>query len=107
MRRGARCARRSSCSSRRSCSRRRRASSRVQFGALNVREVDVKDAAARAVERAGLPPEKLKLDSSAKTIQADPTLLARALANLLENAKKHAGGAESLHVRDEPGKIVF
>lgn len=83
------------------------ASSRVQFEALNLRDVDVKDAATRAVERAGLQPDKLSLQSGAKTIKVDPTLLARALANLLENAKKHAGGAERLEVRDEPGKIVF
>lgn len=83
------------------------ASSRVQFEALNLRDVDVKDAATRAVERAGLPPEKLSMKTSAKTIKVDATLLARALANLLENARKHAGGAEQLTVRDEPGKIVF
>jgi signal transduction histidine kinase len=83
------------------------ASSRVQFEALNLRDVDVKDAATKAVERAGLPKEKLHLETQAKTIKVDPTLLARALANLLENAKKHAGGAEQLQVRDEPGNIVF
>lgn len=83
------------------------ASSRVAFEALNLRDVDVKDAATRAVERAGLEPGKLSLATSAKTIKVDPTLLARALANLLENAKKHAGGAEKLEVRDEAGKIVF
>ena len=83
------------------------ASSRVQFEALNLRDVDVKDAASRAVERAGLPPSKLSLATAATTIKVDATLLARALANLLENAKKHAGGAEKLEVRDEAGKIVF
>lgn len=83
------------------------ASSRVEFEALNLRDVDVKDAASRAVERAGLAPEKLELQTQARTIKVDPTLLARALANLLENARKHAGGAEKLEVRDEPGKIVF
>ena len=83
------------------------ASSRVAFEALNLRDVDVKDAATRAVERAGLEAAKLQLQSQAKTIKVDPTLLARALANLLENARKHAGGAEKLEVRDEPGKIVF
>lgn len=83
------------------------ASSRVQFEALNLRDVDVKDAASRAVERAGLGSDKLELQTKAQTIKVDPTLLARALANLLENARKHAGGAESLQVRDEPGSIVF
>ncbi|MBK7862773.1 MAG: HAMP domain-containing histidine kinase [Archangiaceae bacterium] len=83
------------------------ASSRVQFEALNLRDVDVRDAASRAIERAGLATDKLLLETRAQTIKVDPTLLARALANLLENARKHAGGAERLSVRDEPGKIVF
>jgi signal transduction histidine kinase len=83
------------------------ASSRLEFEALALRELDLKDTALRAVERAGLKPEQLKLDSQLKTLKADPTLLARALANLLENARKHAGGAEQLVVRDEPGALVF
>jgi signal transduction histidine kinase len=83
------------------------ASSRLEFEALALRELDLKDTATRALERAGLPPDKLKLESKAKTLKADPTLLARALANLLENARKHAGGADQLVVRDEPGAIVF
>jgi signal transduction histidine kinase len=78
----------------------------VEMDAL-VGDLDVKDAATRAVERAGLNGQTLKIQSSVQMIKADPTLLARALANLLDNAKKHAGGAESLVVRDEPGAIVF
>jgi two-component system, OmpR family, sensor kinase len=83
------------------------ASSRLTFEALALRDLDLKDTAARAVERAGLSSERLKLESQQPTLKADPTLLARALANLLENARKHAGGAESLVVRDEPGAVVF
>jgi signal transduction histidine kinase len=83
------------------------ASSRLSFEAVALRELDLKDTASRAVERAGLTSEQLKLTSQAKTLKADPTLLARALANLLENARKHAGGAEALVVRDEPGAVVF
>jgi signal transduction histidine kinase len=83
------------------------ASSRLEFEALALRELDLKDTATRALERAGLTPDKLRLESKAKTLNADPTLLARALANLLENARKHAGGADQLVVRDEPGAIVF
>src|SRR5262245_10203858 len=83
------------------------ASSRLEFEALAIRELDVRDTAARALERGGLPAEKLVLQSQAKTLKADPTLLARALANLLDNARKHGGVAEALTVRDEPGAIVF
>ncbi len=83
------------------------ASSRLEFEAVAKRPLVLKDTAGRAVERAGLGPEKLKVETQRETVEADPTLLARALANLLENARKHAGGAEQLLVRDEPGALVF
>src|SRR5439155_7308050 len=49
------------------------ASSRVEFGQLAIRELDIKDAAARAVERAGLKGDVLKMQRSATTLKADPT----------------------------------
>ena len=36
---------------------------------------------------------------------ADATLLGRALANLIDNAKKHGGGVEALRVRRADGKV--
>jgi two-component system OmpR family sensor kinase len=40
-------------------------------------------------------------------VQADPTLLARALANLLENAHKHGRGLTRLEVDARHGVVTF
>ena len=53
-----------------------------------------------------MPPELLKAPPSAE-LEADPTLLARALANLLDNAARHGGGATSLQVETDPSEVRF
>ncbi len=83
------------------------ASSRVDFGQVSRRALSLRDVATEAVERAGLAPEKLRLSSETDGITADPTLLARALANLFDNAKKHAGGADAFEVVRENGQVRF
>ncbi len=82
------------------------ANSRIDFGALASRLLDVADVAARALERAGLSKELLTVDTAA-WVSADATLLARALANLIDNARKHGGGLERLNVREEGEFVVF
>ncbi len=83
------------------------ANSRVDFGLLQVRDLSAKDAAVFALERAGLPLGLLAVDD-AQTVRADPTLLARALGNLLDNARKHGGSVDSLVVRKaDAGHIAF
>lgn len=86
------------------------ASSRLDFEQVTKRRLSVRDVAARALERAGLEAKRLtvRLADGAATagadtdggdaLDADPTLLQRALANLLDNAQKHGGGAEQLEV---------
>ncbi len=62
------------------------ASSRLDFSALTTKEISAKEAAQRAVSRAGLDPEavvQVAPGSGAPRVAVDPTLLARALANLL------------------------
>lgn len=87
------------------------ASSRLSFQALSLRDLEVAPVAGRALERAGLPPEKLVLGQGVEataTVKADPTLLARALANLLANARQHAGAVEALRVeRAVDGAMTF
>jgi len=78
------------------------ASSRLEFGAARPQTLVANEAAARALEAAGLAPERLVDETNGATVEADPTLLARALGNLLENAAVHAGGAERLTIRDGP-----
>jgi signal transduction histidine kinase len=83
------------------------ASSRVDFAALSVHTLDAGDVARRALERAGLPPTLLEIQAERTKLEADATLLARALANLLANAEAHGGGARRLVVRDTKDRIVF
>ena len=90
------------------------ASARLDFADLSVRTLDAVDVARRALERAGIahadgdgvldaePP------GAALSFEGDATLLARALANLLENARRHGGGVTRLGVRQpRAGAVVF
>jgi two-component system, OmpR family, sensor kinase len=83
------------------------AGSRLDFGTIDKRSLDGADLAALALERAGLDPERLDVSASDVSLAGDPTLLARALANLLDNAERHAGGAVRLGVRAGDSSVVF
>ncbi len=83
------------------------ASARMDFAAVTRVTLDGRDVAARALERAGLPPTLLQVDAVQRTFQGDPTLLGRALANLLENATRHGGGATALRLTEEGASLVF
>jgi two-component system OmpR family sensor kinase len=79
------------------------ASSRLDFAALSPHELDAADLARRALERLGEEPGKLRVLAAPARVIADATLLARALANLIENAASHGGGLEALVVRAGAG----
>jgi signal transduction histidine kinase len=83
------------------------ASSRLDFAALDKRPLDARDAGQRSLERAGLPADLFQVDADRTEIEADPTLLARALDNLLENARKHGGGVTALRVFSRGGQLAF
>jgi signal transduction histidine kinase len=85
------------------------ASSRLSFDTLEKRPLEALDLGARALERAGLPIEKLEAEGHAESIpfEGDATLLGRALANLLENAKRHAGGVERLVISADERSVTF
>jgi two-component system, OmpR family, sensor kinase len=77
------------------------AQSRLAFGTMTPRPIRLVDAVSEALERLGLPRTLLK-DINAPvdaTVNADPTLLHRAIANLLDNARKHGGGVRRVSVR--------
>ncbi|MGZ3451254.1 MAG: ATP-binding protein [Polyangiales bacterium] len=82
------------------------ASARLDFSKIEAATLDVRDVTTRALDRAGMTDVKLDIEG-ATTVRADPTLLQRALANLLENAKRHAGGAERLQVTERAGRVCF
>jgi signal transduction histidine kinase len=82
------------------------ASSRLEFGALRRQVLPARDLAARALEVASVPAERLADAAEGATVEVDATLVARALGNLLENAERHGGGVERLAVSVEqaPGR---
>lgn len=83
------------------------ASSRLDFAALTPTRLDAREVAARAVERAGLDAKLLEEGGAGAAFEADATLVARALANLLENARSHGDGVVAVRVRVEEGLVRF
>ena len=83
------------------------ASSRLDFGQLTPRVLDARALATQALERAGLAPSVLDMDAEDAGLVGDATLLGRALANLLENARKHGTGAEALRVQERGQHLAF
>jgi two-component system OmpR family sensor kinase len=83
------------------------ASARLDFSALSLRPLDGADVTRRAAERAGLPAETVSVRPGDLRFEGDATLIARALANLVDNARKHGGGIERLTVTGTPYAIFF
>ncbi len=85
------------------------ASSRMDFAALVPVRLEAERVARDALERAQLDPAKLVVEPPARglALSGDPTLVARALANVVANAKSHGGGLAKLRVRAKPGFVVF
>ncbi len=86
------------------------ASSRLEFSALTTKEVSAQEAAERALTRAGIDPANVLVVAPSDvclTVHSDPTLLARALSNLLDNAARHGGGATRVTVRPVGTAISF
>ncbi|MFT5358888.1 MAG: two-component system OmpR family sensor kinase [Polyangiales bacterium] len=79
------------------------ARSRVDAGHVERSRVDVLELAQRALARQGIDEAKATLDGHARMFTLDPTLVARALSNLVRNAETHGGGLTQIvvHVGDE------
>jgi len=83
------------------------ASSRIDFTALSRTKLDATEVGKTALERAAIDAAKLVLPGEPALFEGDATLVARAVSNLLENAKRHAGGVEHLRVETRPGFVTF
>ncbi|MCA9718655.1 MAG: HAMP domain-containing histidine kinase [Myxococcales bacterium] len=87
------------------------ASSRIEFDSLDRRALEPTALARRALERASLPASLLSYgtdtETSADAPQGDATLLLRALANLLQNARAHGGGVTGVRVREDAARVSF
>lgn len=74
------------------------AASRLDFSVVDLRALDAAGVAARALERADVDPSVLSVELEDRAFQGDPTLVARALSNLIDNAKKYGDGVAELRV---------
>ena len=83
------------------------ASARLEFQALTPKPLEAGEVARRALERAGEDPGKLIVEPVSIAFVADPTLMARALANLIDNARKHGGGLDAIGVHARDGVVTF
>src|SRR5262249_55672934 len=83
------------------------ASARLDFSAMARLPLEAADLGSRALERAALPLALLEVDPGPLSLEGDPTLLQRALSNLLENARVHGGGVTRLRVDAPDGVIRF
>jgi two-component system, OmpR family, sensor kinase len=68
------------------------ASSRLDFETLSPREVALAEIFRQVLSRHQLPATLLEDRSAGSTALVDPTLISRALDNLLDNAVRHGGG---------------
>lgn len=76
------------------------ARSRLEFGTLAKKQLRLPDAAGEALDRAGLDASLLLIEGERANdpVTADPTLLHRAIANLIDNAQRHGKGVERVEV---------
>jgi signal transduction histidine kinase len=82
------------------------ASSRLEFGNLDKRTIDLGELASELAIQAGVSPEAIAAEGDVKAA-VDPTLMRRAIANLLDNAKTHGGGAIAVRVIRRGPQIVI
>jgi signal transduction histidine kinase len=83
------------------------ASARIEFQAVAPKPLEAVEVARRALERAGEDAPKLAPPATPIPFAADPTLVGRALANLIDNARKHGGGLDRLTVRSDGTIVAF
>ena len=83
------------------------AGARVDAGALERRSLRTAELAQGCIERASLTHVALELAPDAEEVEADATLLARALSILLDNAHKHGATRATLHVTRAGSRVRF
>jgi two-component system, OmpR family, sensor kinase len=83
------------------------ANSRIDFSALTLNPLDARRVATDALEQADVDPTVLSFEAPSPTFRGDATLVARAVLNLLENAKRHGGGVTELLVFQRGPRIHF
>ncbi len=82
------------------------ASARLDFTALAPQRLDAVPLAVRVLERAGVDVARLHVEAETTQVHGDPALLAQALANLLDNARRHGGNIVELRLRQD-GELLY
>lgn len=83
------------------------AASRLDFAAITRRSLVAKDVAEEALQRCGVDAAVLVDEADGATFEGDPTLISRAVCNLLENGKRHGGGVVRMRVAASASRVVF
>ncbi len=83
------------------------ATSRVEFDAIDHRPLDAVDLCTRALDRADVDAAVLEVEASDTSLSGDATLLARAVGNLLENARRHAEKIVALRITGTPEQLTI
>jgi two-component system OmpR family sensor kinase len=81
------------------------ASSRLEFGNLDRRPLDLGELVTDVVTTAGIAPESIEAIGDVRA-SADPTLVRRAVANLIDNARVHGGGAVAVRIERRAGQVA-
>lgn len=82
------------------------ASARLDFTALAQQNIDAVQLAVRVMERTGVDAARLQVESDNTMVRGDPALLAQALANLVDNGRRHGGNVVAVRLRTE-GELLF
>lgn len=82
------------------------ASSRLEFGSLDLRELDLGELVTDVATSAGVDPEAIEAIGDVKA-KIDPTLVRRAVANLIENARVHGKGATAVRIVQRAAQVVI
>ncbi|HEU0035698.1 MAG TPA: HAMP domain-containing sensor histidine kinase [Kofleriaceae bacterium] len=82
------------------------AQSRLEFGHLDRRPIDLGELVSDAATAAGIAPEAIEAIGDVRAA-IDPTLIRRAIANLLDNARIHGGGAIAVRIERRGGQVAI
>jgi len=82
------------------------ASSRLEFGNLERRPLDLGEAVTDAATSSGVAPEAIEANGDVRA-SVDPTLLRRAVANLVDNARVHGGGVVAVRIERRAGQVAI
>jgi len=82
------------------------AQSRLEFGTLERREVDLGELVADVATGSGVPADAISADGDVHAA-VDPTLLRRAVANLVDNARVHGGGVVAVRATRRGPQIAI